>query len=509
MDSRHPEDFLDKTCHSHGTHVTGILAARRDNAEGISGVANARIMMLKACNDWPGACASAEVKAAIDYATFHDVKIVNCSFGGTDPNGFDVTVQQAISNNPDTLFVFASANYGSNAPTFPCSWPYDNILCVMATDPEGAKWGQTSYHRVSVDLGAPGVNILSTTRRWGNYYAGNCTNVLTQYPPPVPPDIANPNAMYGYISGSSMAAPHVTGTAALVAAQRTAQNPSWVFSPREVKEAILLSAQPTKTLSNVSQLDGTCHTEGLLNADLAVNAYGDSFDDAMNGQAFFSGSSTGQRWGVARNHPNILCNNLIGTVPDSADRAVEAQFRGAPGSTGSFWTSAIFRPNFPPAGTPQIIVLRVSAPDGSYLTGKKGRLNAGLLGRVSESSSSCGGATDVTYSGAIMAGVEMDTGIPFIYVDWPYAEYTYPQEAISFDGVKKISLAIQLQSDGKLAMSITNGSTGEPLFVKTGIQMPAYNFQGSHTPAFAYYGRSNYSSSDEGTLYFRSIASFR
>src|SRR6185503_8682859 len=130
------------------------------------------------------------------------------------------------------LFVCAAGNSGNSTPRYPAAYDLDNIISVAATDHNDALASFSNYDPIWVDLAAPGVSILST-------YAGN---------------------RYAYISGTSMATPHVSGAAALV----LAENPSLITA--DLKATLLNSVDPLGSLA------GKTLTGGRLNVAKAVGA---------------------------------------------------------------------------------------------------------------------------------------------------------------------------------------------------------------------------------------------
>jgi subtilisin family serine protease len=163
----------------HGTHVSGIVAAQADNNWGTAGVSShASLMELRVCGTYTVGCPVADMITAMNYAGDNGARILNGSLvGGT----FNQSMRDAAESHPDTLYVFAAGNGDSNgnpinvdsSPAYPCAIdqpvsgvaPYtqDNVICVAATNQFDARAGFSNFGARSVDLGAPGVNILSTS----------------------------------------------------------------------------------------------------------------------------------------------------------------------------------------------------------------------------------------------------------------------------------------------------------------------------------------------------------
>ncbi|HKG02636.1 MAG TPA: S8 family serine peptidase [Conexibacter sp.] len=153
----------------HGVHTAGTIGAAGNNGIGISGVAqDVRIMPLRVCHP---SCPSTSQILAINYAGAHGARAANMSLGGTTANP---AVQAALAANPQVLFVISAGNgedpirrdgVGDDndvIPTFPCSYPLDNILCVAALNQADGLAGFSNFGAASVDVGAPGTEILST-----------------------------------------------------------------------------------------------------------------------------------------------------------------------------------------------------------------------------------------------------------------------------------------------------------------------------------------------------------
>ena len=190
---RRKQDLRDGN--GHGTHVAGIIAAAA-NGRGVVGVApQARIMTVKVL-DARGAGNTAAVAEGIRYAAANGARIVNMSLGGPtrDPRLIEAIKAAAAAN---VLVVCSAGNDSRNIdrrPSYPVSVPAPNMIGVAATAPdEGRRLGDFSnFGRLTVPLAAPGAEVLSTANDGG----------------------------YEYKSGTSMAAPHATGVAALMAAVR-------------------------------------------------------------------------------------------------------------------------------------------------------------------------------------------------------------------------------------------------------------------------------------------------
>ena len=158
-----PEDY-----HSHGTHVSGIIAARGNNGVGITGVNwSAKIMALR-IGGVTGTVGDAT--DAILYAVDNGADIINASFAGSD---FSQTELDAISyaNDHGVLFVAAAGNGGPDeigdnndqTPSYPSSFNLPNIIAVAATDQYDNLTIFSNFGIASVDVAAPGQNIYSTT----------------------------------------------------------------------------------------------------------------------------------------------------------------------------------------------------------------------------------------------------------------------------------------------------------------------------------------------------------
>jgi thermitase len=191
------EDEIAQDFDYHGTAVVGVAAAETDNAEGIASVGfNAGFLMAKGCTD---RCLSSDTAPAVDWLVGQGVRIINLSFGAEqEPPGDPVlgaSVQRA--QEAGALVIAAAGNDGVNTDSFyPAAYP--DVLGVAATDAENAPASFSNSGPV-VDVAAPGVGIIST---YNADYPENTTR-----------------ALYASFSGTSLAAPHVAGVAALLKAK--------------------------------------------------------------------------------------------------------------------------------------------------------------------------------------------------------------------------------------------------------------------------------------------------
>lgn len=229
----------------HGTHVAGAIAAR-DNDRGVLGVApRSSLYAMKALDD-DGSGRISDVIEAIDLAvkgpdgtvgTDDDADVLSMSFGASTGSSALQDALQGASEH--ALLVAAAGNNGDGDPdTNTVSYPakYESVIAVAATtrDDETTTW---SAEGSEVELAAPGADISSTY----------------------------PNDEYRSFSGTSMAAPHVSGTAALViAAERAAGNG---FDPVAVRDRLRESTVDIES-DGVDSLSGY----GLLQADTAVSS---------------------------------------------------------------------------------------------------------------------------------------------------------------------------------------------------------------------------------------------
>ena len=139
----------------HGSHVAGTIGAVGNNRIGITGVCwQVRVAALKFGLDVASAI------AAIDFANYYKISILNASWGG---RAYSQALKDAIDQY-DGLFVASAGNDGTNNdvdPMYPASYDCKNIISVAAVDPYDTLARFSNYGLKTVDIAAPGTNILS------------------------------------------------------------------------------------------------------------------------------------------------------------------------------------------------------------------------------------------------------------------------------------------------------------------------------------------------------------
>ncbi len=218
--------------HGHGTHCSGTIGAIGDNGIGVAGVNwTVKIMALKFIGAGGSGPTSAAAEA-VDYAVMMGADLTSNSYGGGAylQTFYDAIQGAGVANQ---AFVAAAGNDGLNTdvtPHYPSTYDLANIIAVAATDHNDARASFSNYGLTTVDLGAPGVDILSTL----------------------------PGNSYGLGSGTSMATPHVSGVCALIRAVSPA------IPVAQMKTVLLNATDP------VASMQGRTVSGGRLNAFFAI-----------------------------------------------------------------------------------------------------------------------------------------------------------------------------------------------------------------------------------------------
>ena len=258
--------------HNHGTHVAGTIGAEGNNGIGVTGVTwDVNLMSLDVFGYNKGASDSS-ILDAIYYAADNGANVINMSLGST----YRGTVDQYIAALPDTHNAYLNAltyavNKGStvviaagnDAVDFDSNWftapaylseYIPGVISVGAVANNGQKAGYSNYGS-KITIGAPGGDFKSA----GSFNEEDALYATS----PISPQSANPgyyqiDSMYGYMNGTSMAAPVVSGAIALM----HAQNPD--LTPAEIEDILQKSAQEFR------ELDGFVRNGAFLDVENAL-----------------------------------------------------------------------------------------------------------------------------------------------------------------------------------------------------------------------------------------------
>ncbi len=222
-----------KDNHGHGTHIAGIIGA--SGAHRLAGVApNVSLMILKYFD--PKKPTQNPLKAtvrAIRYAVASGANVINYSGGGLAPNSEEFAALTEASRR-GILVVAAAGNEHSNsdrAPYYPADYDLPNILSVTAVNERSKVLSTSNYGAASVDIAAPGEDILSTM----------------------------PNGDYGLMTGTSQATAFATGVAVLI-----------MSSHPELKTPAAIIKHLIQTGETAGELKGKTRTRAVLNAYRAL-----------------------------------------------------------------------------------------------------------------------------------------------------------------------------------------------------------------------------------------------
>lgn len=214
----------------HGTHVAGTIGAVGDNGTGVTGVMQrSNLMAVKIFGD-SGTTAAAIVRG-IQYASKMGARVANNSWGG---GGYSEAIKEAFAQSP-TLHMLSAGNNGIDndpADRFPGDYDLPNFVRVAAVDHNDNIASFSNYGKITVELGAPGVKTLSTV----------------------------PGGGYGVKSGTSMATPHVTGAAGLIASYYPE------ISNDDLKKRLLDGVTPNPSLADKTNTGGSLNVYNSISA---------------------------------------------------------------------------------------------------------------------------------------------------------------------------------------------------------------------------------------------------
>jgi subtilisin family serine protease len=297
----------------HGTHVSSIIGNVTNNSSGIAGISrynNVKVMALRFDFD-----TFSEVDA-INFAKNNGAKVINGSFSG---DGYSVLEKNAIESF-DGVFVAAAGNGGVDdigdnneiTPQYPCNHTSSNIICVAATDQDDIITSFSNYGTTSVDLAAPGANIIGIN----NY-----------------PDLVGDYAIGG---GTSFAAPLVAGTAGLLYAHDGGLTTSQVKS-------YILSNVDTK-----SGLSSKVVTGGRLNVYKAISMIINitttlvyRFHDPGTGDHFYTTSVSERNWIIAGDSAYNYEGSVFNTIAGDQPGVVPVYRFHDPGTGDHFYTTSV------------------------------------------------------------------------------------------------------------------------------------------------------------------------
>ncbi len=267
VDDLHGWNFLERNddvadLSGHGTFVTGIIAARTDNGEGIAGInRGVKIMPLRVLN-FLGAGHAVKVAEAIYYAVENGARVINMSLGSPGDSAAESRAMRYAADR-GVLIVVAAGNEGSDITGFgPAA--SEHVITVAATDESDTRAGFSNWG-AQVDIAAPGTDLLSLRARRTDF-------VLTTFPHLYLPGDAfiGDQAKYYRASGTSFSAPLVAATASLIFAKQPE------LTAADVRRMLLQSARDIG-VPGIDQFSGY----GLLDARAALAADPKFFLDAV------------------------------------------------------------------------------------------------------------------------------------------------------------------------------------------------------------------------------------
>jgi subtilisin family serine protease len=348
----------------HGTGVAGSIAARADNGIGASGLAPRAVVMPLVVGS--GTTVNmALVNQAIYYAVDHGAKVINGSFGGSLDAASLAALENAVAyaRSKGVLFVVAAGNDNANrdaSPSYPASLTDANVVTVGASTAADTRASFSAWGASSVDLFAPGVNVVTTDLSGG----------------------------YSLVSGTSIASPLVAAAAAMLA--RT--DPS--LTPQDLRTRLMSTADHPAGLAGLSVSGGRLSAARLLAGALtyqvdagsgllagragsiAVTATGDAPAGSLAMKLTLAYRQNGRTWAVS----GVPLTGADGEVTTGDDGSVTVPVTGSPTADGARAEVSLTLPagqfallsqlisDGAPVGRPAVAVLPVAAAAGAGST---------------------------------------------------------------------------------------------------------------------------------------------
>lgn len=300
----------------HGSHCAGSIAANGTNPKGLYGVSQKGNMMGVKFLTARGGGTLADAIESVLYATKMGARVTSNSWGG---GGFNQALYDAFKSSP-AMHIIAAGNESNNndsRPSYPATFDLPNVISVAATDHNDGIARFSNYGATTVDLGAPGVDILSSTSGGTNEYKS--------------------------FSGTSMATPHVTGAANLLLTEFPE------MSNEELKSRLMNTGDSVESLQGKTVSGKRLNANNAMETDNTAPGAPNDFGikSARAGQVVVGFTATGDdHWcGDAAGYVLKVSNQPIveGEAAEGQVSFADAQTipTGTPGETGTLERVAI------------------------------------------------------------------------------------------------------------------------------------------------------------------------